>query len=259
MSPFFLVKGLFKHEQIQYQLVDSTLVLSKKELDEIEEEWEEIKQKKNRYDSRTARFEGVRLSMEKNGFSLVIQVSSSRYKFHNVLRKRLFGEIERYPNPITVNTILETADDFIIIGKRGPASDQEGLACVGSGFIEWHEETPEHPFDTALRELEEEVELPSDIEIKRNDLICLGLIFGSNHDTAFSIYCSVPCSHESIQLKNKEFSEIIYLSSRKEQVDGFIRSRGLNGTPAADHLIGDLMLYQEFREYITSSKESKGM
>jgi len=244
----FLWEGWASREQLLLEEVASSFDMSRQDEERVAKAFEEAKAKNPHFfDGTLWRYECTRDVRGGN----IVDVSPINYSRHNVLRYEQGKPIEFYPNPVSINAVQETVDGYLLIGVKGKVADQKGLGVMGAGFIkrkldaEGESLPPESVFTACERECLEEtaysVENPFDAE----ELVAMGAIFGSNHDTTFSIYVPLNASSKEVDLGNQEHSDLILLPTDIQSLETFLGEGAMRGMPAADHLLGCVELYME--------------
>lgn len=196
---------------------------------------------------------------------VTIYVSPTTYFTHAALRGDRDSNgnplpMHQYVNPITINTVLRTADGKIAIGERkmkGGASDQTGLCLMMSGFVD-RSVLEDNPLFSRKPSLEKTLISESDEldfkdynfeeEYDSNNAKVTAIVYGSNHDTTVGIVYDVPLTHKEISLpktKEPEHQDLIWLNNNLEDIAEIIRTGGIKGKPAADHMLGVLAKYLE--------------
>ncbi len=186
---------------------------------------------------------------------LAIKVSRSSYKWHFVLRDQKYQIMSDYPNPLSVTTILLTSDKKLVLGIR-KGSDQGGmLHFVGGGFIEpfvisnpdmpeaWSV-IPEHPFETAIREIQEETSITLK-NIDTSEMKLIGGVWGSNHDTSLVTLVPISIDSESISIRLPEHSQLIPIDYSDDVLSQIIEMKHYSkypDYPATDHCILSLQI-----------------
>ncbi|MFC2135699.1 hypothetical protein ACFLTH_13940 [Bacteroidota bacterium] len=244
----YLWQGWKKQGQIKIIQTISSLIIDEEKNNLIEEKWDSAKE-----DNPKWRFENIIDGID----STIIYVSETSYKPHNALRHVEDKPIEYYPNPLSINTVQETADGYIALAKRSSSTDQAGqLALLGSGFVErfvFDEKTvsPEDPFIVMIKECMSEGRynnIYSDgfsTEMSR----VMGLVFGSNRDTTIGFYLPLFSGSMDLNLGNDEHTEILWLPAKENSINSFLNSGKFKDVPAADHTIGCIELYLKNKSF----------
>jgi len=232
--------GLEELDQIQLMPIDSTLSLSRELRKRISEMQRAIERDPSRYDGQLWRYESV----HKNGDNLVISVSPTTYSTHCSIRDIPDKPMEFYPNPLGVNSMQETDDGFILLGKKGEEADYQGLVLLGSGFIE---RDKHHSItDTLVSECNDETEYSSfrlEHKLVAEEGKVLSVIFGSTHDTGIAVYLPIPVTHKDVGLHNNEHDDLICLPNHPQILQELLKTGHYKDIPATDQLLGSLEVY----------------
>lgn len=150
---------------------------------------------------------------------LHIYYYESDYKSYygtNIQNSKVLNNKSDLANTLAVCTVVETADDIIIVGKRGKhLAEGTCLWHVPGGTLEYYPERVNHPFDVMRKELLEELNL-TDI----SSMVCLG--FGENlsfKKPEFLLYTRTKLTSEEIKSSlaqasdYNEHSEIRFIPS----------------------------------------------
>lgn len=227
----------------------------------IEEKKKEIEENPNRFDAPKWRTEGVYEQAEK----LVVDVSPIYYSDHAGLSGERKKSIGFYANPITINVVQETKDGMILIARRGELSDQKGLSLVGSGFIErseLNEESllPEPVGYTVQKECIEETKYPErKTAFNMSYARVMAVIFGSNHDSTFSVYLPLLVDSKEVNIKGGEHEEKFFLPSSHNDIEDVLTQRWYKGFGAADHMLGSLEAYLYNMNNIAKLRREMGL
>lgn len=241
--------GFEPYERFISEEVEGRFSLTYEEEKKVQEEFAKNKAKNPHF------FDGALWRYEKifsDSRGVIMEVSPITYMPHNVLRfeKR---QLNNYPNPISINAVQVTADGYIPVGVKGTLSDQKGLEVMGAGFVkrkidkEGKNYPPENVFQTAERECLEETSYRFPFPFDKEDCYALGAIFGSNHDTTICVYIPLKVEKKDISLGNQEHSDLLFLKTDKTCLDDFLNTGGIKNIPAADHFMGDVVLYMEMK------------
>lgn len=242
----FLWEGLKKYNKIILNPTESTLAVSAELQEKIDAAW------KRALASNPDVFDGLKWRTEsvyEEGSNMVCDVSPITYSQHNVLRHIQGQPVSFYPNPLTINTVQETADGYILIGVRGKGSDQKGLAVLGAGFVDRYvnedgsSKQPENLWQAVQRECLEETHYARTPGFDITHAVAMAVIFGSNHDTTFGFYLPLDVGSAEVKLGNNEYSDLIFLPNNPESLQQVLATGGHKGMPAADHLLGCLETY----------------
>lgn len=241
----FIWEGFKKYDEIAVKPAASTLKLTKELQKKVDTAWKAaIAANPQFFDGYLWRVESV----HDKGARLVLNVSLIRYSQHNVLRHIQNRPMGFYPNPLTINTIQETADGYIIIGVRGKGSDQTGLTLIGSGFVERCKDEiipskEQQIWPVVQKECLEETHYSKSPAFDMGDAKLLAVIFGANHDTTVCFYLPLNVNHEDIALGNDEHSKLIFLPNNPKEILQVLKTGEYKGISATDHLLGCLESY----------------
>lgn len=239
------IKQCFAEEEILLHDLQEKKLYSPKIQALIESEWNEVIQNKEIFIFNGAiscldRFEVVENKLH-------IYYYESDYKSYygtNLKNSKNLKDKSELANTLAVCTVVETADEMIIVGKRGKhLAEGTSLWHVPGGTLEYYPERVNHPFEVMRRELLEELNL-KDI----SKMICLG--FGENlsfRKPEFLLYTRTNLTSAAIKadLKNasdfNEHSEIRFIP--RKDISEFMISHNFTeiGTAA-------VQLYLEMRE-----------
>ncbi len=242
----FLWEGFRRPEEISLIQTDSTPHISGKIHRKIERDWRKIKEKHpHAFDGHKWRTEFVHDDESR----LNIYVSETRYSEHNVMRNFTGKPMGFYPNPLTINTVQETADGYILIGVRGKTSDQKGLGLIGAGFVDRYlgkdcrSKEPEGLGYVVQRECLEETKYNCNRYFDMTDARAMSVIFGSNHDTTVGFYLPIFATSKQVELGNDEHSDLLFAD--EGDVPKILAEGGYKGIPAADDMLGCLESYMK--------------
>ncbi len=256
----------------------STLEINSESKRKLQEAWTEELKKDPSFEERNGKkWRTEFVHHDKKSDQVLIYVSPTDYFTHSILRKESGQIMQFYPNPITINTIQETQDGFILLGIRNTKfSDQANLAFVGAGFVE-RDDNQETVAERTSKECDEETDYNAiegwkkdSYNIREAEVICIAT--GSNTDT--TVVAHLPIYREAMECSpgNKEYNEFVYLPNNYEEINLFLdkggysispntkcRIREISGKiispreheffssgkvmPAADHLLGGLEAY----------------
>ena len=242
----FLWKGYEPLSRIFLIPTASHLQISNELEQKISATWEEnLKKNPHGFDAPKWRTEFVH--RHERGAALVY-VSPTLYSQHNVMRHEKDQPIGFYPNPITINTVQETEDGYILAGLKGKTSDQKGiLGLVGAGFIERKSPVPNPNLVgfTVQKECLEETTYGSlrKDPFDMDDARAMAIVFGSNHDSTISVYLPLSAGKKDVGVVQGEHDELILLSSTSSAISDVLDEGGYKGIPAADHMLGSLEVY----------------
>jgi uncharacterized protein YdhG (YjbR/CyaY superfamily) len=245
----FLWEGTRKPEEISWSVAPGTLQISDELQQKIKSEWEKIAAKNpNAFDAPKWRAESV----YDNGHILNIEVSPIHYSQHNVMRHVQGKDMAFYPNPITINTVQETPDGYVLIGVKGKGSDQKGLGLVGAGFVERYVENgisrnPEMIGYVVQKECMEETSYKRKLSFNMEDALALAVIFGSNHDTTVGFYLPIFATSKEVGVRENEHDDLILLPNKQADISAFLDEGGYKGIKASDHLLGCIEAYWSFK------------
>ncbi|MEK6898284.1 MAG: hypothetical protein AABX28_02910 [Nanoarchaeota archaeon] len=239
--------------------------LSREHKEKIEEKRKGIEEKGG-WDAPKWRTEKVYEKVIQGVEKLVVDVSPIYYSYHIGLRDERNKPLDFYANPITINAVQETTDGKILLARRGKLSDQKGLCLVGSGFIERSESEgelllPEKVGYTVLTECIEETEYPKRKAIFNMSYArAMAVVFGSNHDSTFSVYMPLLVDSSEVALKGGgEHDDLLPLPSSPEDIQDVIRQRGYKGILANDHMLGSLEAYLYNRNNIVNLRKEMNL
>lgn len=242
----FTWEGLKKYDEILLKPTESTLVVSAELREKIDTAWKKaLASNPNAFDGLKWRTESV----YEDGSNLICDVSPITYSQHVVLRHIQGQPVSFYPNPLTINTVQETTDGYILIGVRGKGSDQKGIALIGAGFVDRHanedgsSKQPENLWQAVQRECLEETHYAKVHGFDITRATAMAAIFGSNHDTTVGFHLPLDVSSAELKLGNNEYSDLIFLPNSPESLQEVLVTGGHKGIPAADHLLGCLETY----------------
>ena len=242
----FMWEGFNNYDEIAVKPAASTLQITKEQQKKVYTAWKAaVAANPEFFDGYLWRVESVYGKMAHP----VLNVSPIRYSQHNVLRHIQNQPMSFYPNPLTVNTIQETADGYIVIGVRGKGSDQAGLTLMGAGFVERRKtegslsKEPQQIWQVVQKECLEETHYRKSPAFDIGEAKILAIIFGSNHDTTVCFHLPLNANHEDITLGNDEHKDLIFLPNNPEEIMHILETGKYKGIPAADHLLGCLESY----------------
>lgn len=243
---YFLWEGQKNVNDIRLIETQSTLQLNDELNEKIESEWNRIAEKNpNVWDAPKWRTEFVHEDSE----LLCIYVSPISYSQHNVMRHITGQPMQFYPNPITVNTVQETADGYILIGVKGKGSDQKGLGLVGSGFVERYADKegvskkPESLGFVVQKECLQETVYNKKKDFYMDDASAMAVIFGSSHDTTVGFYLPLFATHDEVDISNNEHDDLLLLPTNNDDIFDVLNQGSYKGITASDHLLGCLESY----------------
>jgi len=243
----FLWEGNIGVNDIKLTEVPSTLQISEDMKYEIGEFWAEFKTKNpnafSRYGGMSWRTEYV---LDRGG-ELEILVSPINYSQHNVMRHEKGKNMGFYPNPITINTLQETDDGYLLLGVKGKTSDQKGLGLIGAGFVEREEGKPSETIaHRVYQECIEETAYHNRSEPKIGVARAISVLFGSNHDSTVAVYLPINATSKEVGLKGSEHNDLLLLPAN--EIGEVLEDGGYKGVPASDHVLGSLESYLRVKE-----------
>ncbi|NMC64352.1 MAG: hypothetical protein GYA55_14400 [SAR324 cluster bacterium] len=246
--------GAVPLDRLNIAAVPSTLFISPDVLAAADDVWND-ETRGSRHDGAQLRFQGVREA--RDGSGIVVLVSPTSYRLHNVLRNDDFytsrglsipGNRMDYPNPLTINTVQVTTDGKILLGaKNSTISDQCDIGLLGAGFVgrkrkdldgKAHPCLPNSIIDVVNNEVVSETNHGSEYPFDIRDAVAIAVINGSNHDTTITVYLPLRVHSSSITLGNNEHQELILVDDSRDAIMKLIQGGGL-----ADHAIGSLEAY----------------
>ncbi|MGV8141440.1 MAG: hypothetical protein ACP5NW_03290 [Candidatus Woesearchaeota archaeon] len=237
-------------EDIHLRIVPSTLQMSDDLQKKIHSEWTDmIKKNPLLFDSPKWRTEFVNETCK----GLEIYLSPIMYSQHNVMRKIPNQVMQFYPNPLTVNTVQVTSDNYILLGVKGKGSDQKGIGLMGAGFVERYvdkegnSKTPEMFGYTVQKECLEETRYDKKFSFNMVDAKALAVMFGSNHDTTIGFHLPIFATSKEISINNNEHDDIIFLPDKYDDIYNFLKEGGYKGIPASDHALGCIEAYDFYK------------
>lgn len=248
----FFWEGFLPVDDVGVFCTDSTLRLRPDLEVKVAKEWQKVTEKNpHAFDGLKWRTESIKANKFKSDPDppLKIMVSPTRYSVHNALRHVDDKPVDFYPNPLTVNTIQETADGYIALGVRGKTSDQRGLALLGSGFVERYQnadgtdKAPERLGYVVQKECLEETKYDKKLSFTMADARALAVVFGSNHDTTVGVHLPVFATSKELHLGNDEHSDLVFLPNNPETIRKVLKQGKHKGIPLADHALGCLEAY----------------
>ena len=239
-----LLDGKWKRGEVAISRIPNSFQVTPEQKRIVETEW--LNKPADAQDLPLWRFEGLSEINENLG----LEVSLCTYRWHFILRHQSYLNQRDYPNPLSETTLIHTADDKLILGIREGSDQGNTLHAVGGGFIDPLQDKngdyyPENPFDTSIREMQEETTLKAN-NLRKSELTMLGLVWGSNHDTTCVIHAPVRAVADDIEINAPEHSELIKVDVDSPLLteivcNGHLRNR--ESTPATDHLILALNLF----------------
>lgn len=242
----FVWEGLKRYDETTLMPVASTLQITEELQEKISERWKTaIAVSPHLFDGCLWRTESVIDEMP----NIVFNVSPIRYSQHNVLRHVQDQPMGFYPNPLTINTLQETADGYIAIGVRGKASDQTGLTLMGAGFVDRYEnedgssKQPQNLWQIVQKECKEETHYCGINAFDITNAKALAAIFCSNHDTTVCFHLPLNVEHGKLALGNDEHSDLLFLPNNPEEILQVLKTEKFKGIPAGGHLLGCLETY----------------
>ncbi|TXT54917.1 MAG: hypothetical protein BAJATHORv1_50170 [Candidatus Thorarchaeota archaeon] len=252
-----LVEGIWKRNQVEVKVIQSSWAPTQKQLDFVENEWKQ--RPGGVYNGPLWRFERVVKQDER----VSIEVSKCSYKWHFILRQQHYQAANMYPNPTSVTSLIVTTDQKIVLGVR-KGSDQGGmLHTVGGGFVDpklvavenqhnqW-KAVPECLFETSAREIAEETSLTEGEDYSKEDFRMLGIVWGGNHDTSCVMYAPVNVSSTEVAIRGKEHSYLFFPSIDDDTLSSIVENNGLpiaEDIDATDHMVLAISL---LRKYLNS-------
>lgn len=183
---------------------------------------------------------------------LIICVSPIRYSQHNILRHEgskdmnILQKLTFYPNPLTINSVQETDDGYILLGVKGKTSDQKGLGLVGAGFVERYgikDEIPEPLISTVIKECVEETNYNGVANFNAAYARAMAVIFGSNHDSTVGFYLPICPTHNEVSIANEEHDDLLFLPNKLSSIQEVLETGKYKGINASDHVLGCLESY----------------
>jgi len=246
----FLWRGYEPLHRVLLIPTESTLQISSELEQKIKTTWEKnLKENPHGFDAPKWRTELVH--RHERG-AVLVYVSPILYSQHNVMRHEKNQPLSFYPNPITINTVQETADGYILVGVKGKTSDQKGLlGLVGAGFIERKNPVPNPNlvgYTVQKENLEETIygvkkKDPFDMD----DARAIAIVFGSNHDSTISVYLPLSATKDQVGVVQGEHDDLILLPNTISAISEVLDEGGYKGIPAADHMLGSLEAYLRLR------------
>lgn len=114
------------------------------------------------------------------------------------------------------------------------------MHLVGAGFIEDGEERD--LVAAVRRECEEETAYPNG-ELPAGEEHTIALVFGSNHDTGFSVHIPLQIGAKEIALKGVEHCDLLFLPNEPRMLHATLRTRAYRGLRCTDQMLGSLEAY----------------
>lgn len=245
-------RGCWRYSQVRIIEVESTFVPSEIQRNIVENKWAD--RPSDIEDWPRWRLESIRADEQ-----LTIEVSRSSGKWHFILKEEKYDGKIKYPNPLSVTTLLISKDKKLMLGVREGSDQGNRLHAVGGGFIDpiilsgtenpekWTI-VPEHPFHTSQRELSEETTAKIEIDDVIERFRILGAVWGDNHDTSLVMYAPVEINSTEIKLLGSEHSSFHFASIDTSNLDLIIVDEKLEGVNAkpTDHMLLSLELLRDF-------------
>lgn len=239
------LKGSFQEDDIVLHDINLKKSYSDRVQALIDSEWEKVSADKD-----TFIFNGAVSCLEKFELAdnkLHIHYYESDYKSYyatNIKNSKVLSDKSEFANTLAVCTVVETADETIIVGKRGKhLAEGTSLWHVPGGTLEYYPEKVNHPFDVMRKELLEELNLTS-----ISSMTCLG--FGENMNykkPEFLLFTTTSLTSEEVasNLANasdfNEHSEIKFI--HRNEIEDFITNNNFTEIGTAV-----IQLYLEMRE-----------
>jgi len=186
---------------------------------------------------------------------VLIFVSPTDYFTHSILRKEPNQAMQFYPNPITINTIQETKEGYLLLGIRNPkVCDQANLAFIGAGFVERTE--PQETIAKRVKtECEEETKYfeykegkkTSPFNIKNAKALCV--VTGSNTDTSVVTHLPLDKLAWECSPGNNEYNQFVYLSTSPREIKRFLDNGGYCVSENTDCIVRDSNNFIDARAY----------
>ncbi|MGY5854556.1 MAG: hypothetical protein RTU92_13390 [Candidatus Thorarchaeota archaeon] len=244
-----VVRGIWSHNQVHVEEIESTLCLSEEQRNLIEQQWS--KRPSDIFDEPRWRFEGADISVEQ----LTIRLSRTSYKWHYVLRDEQYSNPSRYPNPVSVTTLLITTDNRMVLGIRQGSDQGNRLHAVGGGFIDLIPSSdsesphPENVFITSQREISEETNLEIPFQHVQDKFRILGAVWGNNHDTTLVMYAPVDAHSSEVAIRGDEYSALFFPAATVYEISIILEKQSLKdaaGVVPTDHMLLALELLHDY-------------
>jgi 8-oxo-dGTP pyrophosphatase MutT (NUDIX family) len=154
--------------------------------------------------------------------------------------KESFGE-DRFAKPLSVGTMIVTADKKWIIGRREKTYDYEDRYTLVAGYMDPDMDivnSKPDPFFAIKREIEEETGINQKHDI--DSVMCLGLDGIDQPYLAFSTTLKVPYKELIYNMpKEKEFINLEAYDYKKRSIEGFVTS---NYTQLTPHTLANILM-----------------
>jgi 8-oxo-dGTP pyrophosphatase MutT (NUDIX family) len=155
--------------------------------------------------------------------------------------KKLFGQNRIIIKPLSVGTMLVTADNKWIIGRRLKTYDFVGQYTLLAGYMDPDKDivnSKPDPFFAIKREIEEETGINKDCDI--DNITCLGLDGIDQPYLAFSTQLKISYNELISNIaKEKEFRKFEAYQYEKQFIENFIISNYKELTP---HTLANMLM-----------------
>lgn len=190
------------------------------------------------------------LDMAIDGDKVNLKLGRCRYKDYVATRTRLIRNNKLTPvfaDPLAICSLVITADDRILIGKRTGVDGSLNKLHVVGGFVERNKDDANHipsPFQAISREIYEEVGL----EISLNKITCLGIVYVETlPHPEMCFYALTNLTYDDIIKLEPEDMEVEhwrYIENNPDSLANFILA---NYDDIASPGLAGLLLYGEMR------------
>jgi hypothetical protein len=254
-TEFFFLGGLPK-ERIRMEYRKNSRVTSTAIEEKIGRHWRDNRPP-GAFDGDRARFEGAHY--DKGLGELTIFFSHEKYRTYSFLEG--FNLPRTYQARLfSVNGVVITKDNKIPIGLRKAESTNQGRMwhIVPAGFVDmslpdqgqmseekenlqkWHCELPHV---AALRELSEELSMPSE-QIDTSKMSLVGIVYNSmrNFDCAATIIIPSGCDSSEIDLRGEEHENLRFIDTTYDGLRQELLKMSRYPNTGSGHLRGDIAL-----------------
>jgi 8-oxo-dGTP pyrophosphatase MutT (NUDIX family) len=238
-----ITEGILQPENIDCLYSPTSIRFQDEEKLIIEREWKkEAKKKPTIFDGKLFHVKRQEFVLHRLVFDTCISSFKEWIGTKSNEFKELFGQNRIiFIKPLSVGTMLVTADNKWIIGRRLKTYDFEGQYTLLAGYMDPDKDivnSKPDPFFAIKREIEEETGINKDCDI--GNITCLGLDGTDQPYLAFSTQLKMSYNELISNIpKEKEFKKFEAYQHERQSIENFIISNYKELTP---HTLANMLM-----------------